>query len=196
MKTLRNAAIALALIVLAGPSRAQTTTVDISGVVTDPLNAALGGVVVRARNADTGFERRADSTQTGAYRLAGLPAGTYEVIAEGQGFRTFRAPVVTVSIGRDVVLDIPMQLAGRSESVTVSATVPLVSPRSSAVGEVVDLARIEGLPLNGRQFANLAGTVPGVGVGFHTDSTKSTQYSPQISGGNGRNINYVVDGDD
>jgi hypothetical protein len=196
MKTLRDAAIVLALIAIAGPVRAQTTTASISGIVTDPLHAAVQGVAVSARNADTGFERKADSDQTGTYRLAGLPAGTYEVVAEGQGFRTFRAPVVTVNIGRDVVLDIPMQLAGRTEDVTVSATVPLVSARSSAVGEVVDLARIQGLPLNGRQFANLAGIVPGVGVGFHSDSTKSTQYSPQISGGNGRNINYVVDGGD
>ena len=196
MKTLWTAAIVLALIALAEPTHAQTTTAAISGVVTDPLHAVVRGVAVRARNASTGFERKADSDQTGAYRLAGLPAGAYEVVAEGQGFHTFRAPVVTVSIGRDVVLDIAMQLAARAEDVTVSATVALVSPRSSAVGEVVDLARIEGLPLNGRQFANLAGTVPGVGVGFHTDSTKSTQYSPQISGGNGRNINYLVDGGD
>jgi hypothetical protein len=196
MKTLSNTAIVLALIACAEPLCAQTTTADISGVVTDPLHAVVRGVAVRARNANTGFERKTDSDQTGAYRLAGLPAGTYEVVAEGQGFRTFRAPVVTLSIGRDVVLDIAMQLAARAEDVTVSAAVRLVSPRSSAVGEVVDLARIEGLPLNGRQFANLAGTVPGVGVGFHTDSTKSTQYSPQISGGNGRNINYVVDGGD
>ena len=196
MKTLRNAAIVLAWIALAIPLGAQTTTADISGVVTDALDAAVRGVVVRARNASTGFERRTESSETGAYRLAGLPAGTYEVIAEGQGFRPSSAPAVTLSVGRDVALDITMQLAGRAEDVTVSATAPLVSPRSSAVGEVVDLARIEGLPLNGRQFANLAGTVPGVGVGFHTDSTKSTQYSPQISGGNGRNINYLVDGGD
>jgi hypothetical protein len=67
---------------------------------------------------------------------------------------------------------------------------------SSAVGQVVDIARIESLPLNGRQFANLAATVPGVGLGFHSDQTKSTQYAPQISGGNGRNVNYVVDGGD
>ncbi|MGH9241730.1 MAG: TonB-dependent receptor [Vicinamibacterales bacterium] len=196
MKTLRNAAIVLAWIALATPLGAQTTTADISGVVTDPLHAAVRGVVVRARNADTGFERKAESSETGAYRLAGLPAGTYEVIAESQGFRPSSAPAVTLSVGRDVALDITMQLAGRAEDLTVFATVPLVSPRSSAVGEVVDPARIEGLPLNGRQFANLAGTVPGVGVGFHTDSTKSTQYSPQMSGGNGRNINYLVDGGD
>src|SRR6185436_3026423 len=48
--------------------------------------------------------------------------------------------------------------------------------------------------LNGRQFANLAVTIPGVGLGFHSDPTKSTQYSPQINGGNGRNLNYKSDG--
>ena len=196
MKTLRNTAIVLALIALASPAAAQTTTSRISGFITDQQGAAVNGIVVRARNADTGFERQAQTDQTGTYRLAGLPAGRYEVTAEGPGFRSTSAPAVTLSVGRDVTLDITMQLADRAESVTVTATVPLLSPRSSAVGEVVDLARLEGLPLNGRQFANLAGLVPGVGVGFHSDSTKSAQYSPQISGGNGRNINYVVDGGD
>ena len=52
------------------------------------------------------------------------------------------------------------------------------------------------MPLNGRQFANLAMTVAGVAMGFHSDPTKSTQYSPQIAGGNGRNVNYQIDGGD
>ena len=52
------------------------------------------------------------------------------------------------------------------------------------------------LPLNGRQFANLAATIPGVGLGFHSDPTKSSQFSPQINGGNGRNVNYQIDGGD
>ena len=56
--------------------------------------------------------------------------------------------------------------------------------------------RIESLPLNGRQFANLAATIPGVGLGFHSDPTKSTQYAPQINGGAGRNVNYQIDGGD
>ena len=58
------------------------------------------------------------------------------------------------------------------------------------------MTKIESLPLNGRQFANLAATIPGVGLGFHSDPTKSTQYSPQIAGGNGRNVNYQIDGGD
>ena len=52
------------------------------------------------------------------------------------------------------------------------------------------------MPLNGRQFANLAVTIPGVGLGYHSDPTKSTQFSPQINGGNGRNVNYQIDGGD
>ena len=61
---------------------------------------------------------------------------------------------------------------------------------------MVDPQRIENLPLNGRQFANLAATVPGVGLGFHTDPTKGANFAPFINGGAGRNINYLIDGGD
>src|SRR5688572_8495038 len=195
MKTLRKAAAALALILIAGPAAAQTTTSDISGLITDPQKAALSDVTVVATNTETGLTRETRSHGSGVYRLAGLPIGTYEVVAMLPGLRSYTARV-QLNIGRDVTLDIPMQVAGRPEAVTVQGAAPLVSTRSSAVGAVVDLDRIKGLPLNGRQFANLAATVPGVGLGFHTDLTKLAQYSPQISGGNGRNINYVVDGGD
>ncbi len=82
------------------------------------------------------------------------------------------------------------------ESITVNAETPLIETSSSSVGGVVDIGRIESLPLNGRQFANLAATIPGVGLGFHSDPTKSSQFSPQIGGGNGRNVNYQIDGGD
>ena len=195
METLRKATI-LALLVLQAATAAAQTTGDISGRIEDPQGNPLIGVLVRATNTDTGIHREIPSDRNGAYRLGGLPVGTYEVVAEATGMRTFRASGIVMNIGRDVPLSFTMQVAGRAENVTVTATTALISPRSSSVGEVVDLSQIEGLPLNGRQFANLAATVPGVGLGFHSDSTKSTQYSPQISGGNGRNVNYIVDGGD
>src|SRR5262249_37562447 len=93
-------------------------------------------------------------------------------------------------------LDFAMKVAQLAETVNVTGATPLIETTASSVGGVVDPKTIESLPLNGRQFANLAATIPGVGLGFHSDPTKSTQYSPQIAGGNGRNLNYQIDGGD
>src|SRR4029079_13619020 len=87
-------------------------------------------------------------------------------------------------------------VASLAETVNVTGATPLIETTASSIGAVVDIKRIESLPLNGRQFANLAATVPGVGLGFHSDPTKSTQYAPQINGGAGRNVNYQIDGGD
>src|SRR5499427_967025 len=89
-----------------------------------------------------------------------------------------------------------MKVAAIAETVNVTGATPLIQTTNSATGGLVDLKRIESIPLNGRQIGNLAATIPGVGLAYHTDPTKSTQYSPQINGGNGRNINYLVDGGD
>ena len=195
MHHLRKVGFLVALVLLPVLASAQTTTGDVSGIIVDAQKAPLNGVTVHATNTDTGVTRDAQSDKSGVYRLPGLQIGSYQVVATLPGMRSYSARVV-LNVGRDVTLDIAMQLAGIRDEVKVTASSPLISTRSSSVGEVVDLARIEGLPLNGRQFANLAATVPGVGLGFHSDSTKSAQYSPQISGGNGRNINYVIDGGD
>jgi hypothetical protein len=112
------------------------------------------------------------------------------------GFARFARSNIVVNVGQTRDLDIILRIAALAETITVTANLPIVPVTSSAVGQIVDISRIESLPLNGRQFANLAATVPGVGLGFHSELTKSTQYSPQISGGNGRNVSYVVDGGD
>jgi hypothetical protein len=186
----------LALIVTVRTAAAQTTTGTITGRVTDAQGAAVPGVTVEARNPATGFVRTDVSDDAGTYSLGALPVGSYDVSAEIAGFARYEAQAVPINVSRAVTLDVELRVAARNETVTVTARPAVVNTRSSSVGEVVDLARIEGLPLNGRQFANLAATVPGVGLGFHSDLTKSAQYAPQISGGNGRNVNYIVDGAD
>ena len=175
---------------------AQQTTGTIAGRVVDAQDAGIVDVTVTATSADTGLVRTVTTDTNGLYRLAALPVGTYDVSADPQRLARFVRGGIVVNIGRTTDLDIILRVAALTETITVTAAAPLVSVTSSAVGQVVDIARIESLPLNGRQFANLAATVPGVGLGFHSDLTKSTQYSPQISGGNGRNVNYVVDGGD
>jgi len=175
---------------------AQQTTGTISGRVVNQQDAAIPGVTITATNVATGFTRTETSDSEGVYRLAALPVGIYEVSAELQGFSTVSKKDVEVNVAQVQAIDFSMKAVTLAETVTVTGATPLVVTTSSSVGGVVDPKRIESLPLNGRQFANLAATIPGVGLGFHTDQTKSSQFSPQINGGNGRNLNYLIDGGD
>ena len=178
------------------PALAQQTTGSIAGRVVDDQAIGITDATVTARSADTGFTREVTSDASGLYRLNGLPVGSYGVVASRAGLARFERGGIVVNIARTTDLDIILRIAPLTETITVTSAMPLVSVTSSSVGHVVDTRRIESLPLNGRQFANLAATVPGVGLGIHSDLTNSTQYSPQVSGGNGRNVNYVVDGGD
>jgi hypothetical protein len=189
----------LSLVVLLGAltsAYAQQTTGNIAGRAEDEQRAAVPGVTVTARNASTGFVRTAVSDAEGLYRLTALPVGDYELQAELSGFATLVKKKVIVTVGQTTTIDLELKVANLSETVNVTGETPMIEATSSSVGGVVEVKRIENLPLNGRQFANLAATVPGVSLGFHADPTKSTQYSPQVAGGNGRNVNYLIDGGD
>jgi len=189
-------ALAVCLLAFAAPAFAQQTSGNITGRVLDDQEAAIPGVSVTATNTATGFVRTDVSDAEGIYRLNSLPVGTYDVVAELQGFTRVEQKGLVVNVGQTIDTNISLKVAQIAETVTVTGESPLISTTASEVGQVVDVTRIENLPLNGRQFANLAATVPGVGLGFHSDPTKSTQYSPQINGGNGRNVNYQIDGGD
>src|SRR5215204_3384072 len=181
MKRTICAALALCALVLSAPAFAQQTTGNITGRITDDQNAAIPGVTVTGKNAETGFVR------TG---------GTDDITAELQGFSKIESKGIVLNVGQTLDIPVTLKVATLSESVEVRGETPMIERTSSSVGGVVDVDRMESLPLNGRQFANAAIVIPGVGLGFHSDPTKSTQYSPQIAGGNGRNVNYQIDGGD
>ncbi len=193
----RGVLVALFMCVLVGvPVFAQQTTGTITGRITDPQGAAVPGATVTAVSGTTGFSRTSVSDSAGVYRLTALPVGLYDMTAELSGFKTVSRKGLIVNVGQTIDIEVKLAVASVSETVTVTGETPLVETSNSAVGGVVDIGRIENMPLNGRQFANLAATIPGVGLGFHSDPTKSTQYAPQVGGGNGRNINYQIDGGD
>ena len=175
---------------------AQGTNGTLTGKVTDEQGLALPGVSVTAVNQDTGFQRSAQSDTSGIYTINGLPVGRYEVKSNLTGFAAQAAKNVSVNVSATTSIEFKMSVASKTEEVTVVAEAPLVDVKQSGVGELITGTQIENLPLNGRQFANLAALVPGVSLGFHTDPTKSTQFAPQVAGGGGRNINYLIDGGD
>ena len=184
------------LLLASRQASAQPTTGTVLGKVADEQGAIIPGATVSATNPATGFNRVAVSDAEGVYRLSALPVGAYDLIVELAGFATVERKDMVVNVGQTITLDFALKVANVAETVTVTAAAPLIEATVSSVGGVVDIGRIESIPLNGRQFANLAATLPGVGLGNHSDPTKSTQYSPQINGGNGRNVNYQIDGGD
>ena len=196
MKTLARVLAVLGMTLAACPLFAQQTTGTITGRVIDPQGIAVPGATLTSTSTATGLVRTDVSDDQGMYRLTALPVGTYDLVAELSGFTRIERQGLVVNVSETTSLNLTLRVAQVAETITVVGDTPLIPTTSSSIGQVVDLARIERLPLNGRQFANLAATVPGVGIGFHSDPTKSTEYTPQISGGNGRNVNYIVDGGD
>ena len=172
MKKIILAMIVLCALVVPTMGFAQQTTGNITGRIVDAQGAAVPGVTVTARSPQTGFVRTDVSDGEGIYRLTALPVGAYDISAELSGFSTFSRKEVTVNVAQTTDLNVELKLAGLTESVNVVAEVPMVKTTDSSVGGVVDVTKIESLPLNGRQFANLALTITGVGLGFHSDPTK------------------------
>lgn len=188
--------LALALVgLVATPAFAQSSTGAIVGRVTDPDGAALPGVMVNAANTATGLSRTAVTTADGSYRIAALPAGSYDVKAQISGFSTYTQEGVVVNVATERTVDIALKLASVEETITVVDEAPLLAT-SAAVGTVISQAELETLPLNGRQFANLAVLAPGTTLGYNSDPTKPDQLIVALNGGIGRNVNYVMDGGD
>ncbi len=147
------------------------------------------------QNTSTGFSRSAVTDASGIFRVPGLPVGTYDVTISVNGFAPATRRIV-VNVGATTAPEVKLTVAAQSEALTVVAETPLIDSTATGVGEIITQEQIANLPLNGRQFGNLAALVPGVSLGFHTDPTKSTQFAPQVAGGGGRNINYLIDGGD
>ena len=140
---------------------AQTPTGQISGSTTDESGGSLPGVTVTAHNKDTGFNRSTVTNSEGSYVLPLLPTGSYEVTGELAGFQTHKSPHVVVNVGSDITINIPLRV-GVQETITVSASAPVVETTRSSVASTVSEAMIENLPVNGRNFIDFALTTPGV----------------------------------
>lgn len=188
-------AVAALMGVLSPPASAQSAAGTLVGRAVDESGAGLPGVTVTATNTETGSSRLTVTAEDGSYRFGALPAGTYKVVVELAGFSTVNVEGVAISVASERDLAITLKPAAVEESITVVDEAPLVS-NSPSIGTVISQEELQNLPLNGRQFANLAVLAPGTTLGYNTDPTKPGQLVVQLNGGFGRNVNYVVDGGD
>jgi hypothetical protein len=149
---------ALALM-LPASSKAETNAV-LQGCVYDASGAVIPGAMVRVRS-DAGFDRSVDADGEGRYRVTGLPAGDYHVVAEADGFRSEVIEELSVDVGRTVVRDFRLDVGNNRETVVVLAESPLVERATALVGHVVTPLTVHEIPLNGRRFTDLGLLVPG-----------------------------------
>src|SRR5437899_2008645 len=184
------------LVVAAAPSGfAQITSATISGTVMDQTQAVLPGVDVAVRNIDTGLSRSAVTDANGHFTIPGLPPGSYETRASLQGFATV-VERVTLAVAQEAGVSLTLRVTGTEESITVIGTSPLVDTRSAAMSAVVTEKTMSELPLNGRNYIDLALLQPGVSNFSEKDSTSSSNRGTKlnINGMSFRSNSYLLDG--
>src|SRR5262245_60856672 len=157
----RTATIAAVLFFnLIGLATAQAPTGSIAGVVRDPSGAAVPGAKVKAVSATTRLVRTTTTAEQGEFSFPALPAGGYEVSVEVPGFQA-EIRNAEVQAGTTTTADLILRVGDVKDSVTVNDASPQMHYDSHTVGGVVTQSEIQGLPLNGRNFLELAKLEPG-----------------------------------
>lgn len=161
MKT-AAAILALPMLLAGGVLSAQVNSATLSGVVQDPAERVVPGARIVVQRLDTGAQQFTVTDAQGHYVAAALEPGTYQVEAEKPGFAAeVRQPIV-LAVGTSVVVNFSLKVGPVTEKVVVTGAPPLVNTTDPSMGYVVQQQQIQNLPLNGRNYTQLALLVPGV----------------------------------
>ncbi len=186
--------IATVFLFAANSTLGQVSTATLTGTVVDPQKSAVAGATVTAKEVATGLERTTQTSSDGSYTLTNLPAGTYDVTVEAKGFARSVVKGLALEVGRTASADISLTLAGGAEKVVVSEELIGVDTTGSTIEGVVNQRSIDELPLNGRNFTELAFLLPGNTSAPSFDPTKARAVEVSSLGNLGRGTNTTVDG--
>jgi hypothetical protein len=158
MKRVLRGALNAAVLVLLATALIQAqagSTAQLSGIVKDTSGGVLPGVSVTATQTATGVSRTVITDEQGNYTLTNLAIGPYRLEAKLSGFRSFTQTGITLQVNANPTINIELSLGDLTEIVSVEAATPLVETRNTSIGTVVDNEKVEQLPLNGRNPADL-----------------------------------------
>ena len=179
------------------PALGQTNTGELGGVVRDESGAVLPGATVVATHVETGFSIERFTDADGRFYMPSLPIGAWEIAAELPGFRRVVRTGVMLDIGRTLELPFQLELGTLSEEVTVSADAPLLQTTNAEISDIITNDEVEQIPLNGRQFLQLAQLSDAVVIppgGTRGAALQQAGPLPNIGGQRaGHNI-YLLDG--
>lgn len=180
------------LLLAAAPFAMAQPTATIVGRVTDPTGAVLSGAKVSARNVATGFERSTETTQTGDYELPLLPiTGGYRVTVTRDGFQTQELTGIVLQVDQRARFDVALKVGSVSERITIEESTPIVNTESGSIGQVIGNKKIVDLPLNGRNYTQLASLLPNAITG--TSGTVGGTVVT-VSGGRQSKTEFLLDG--
>ncbi len=153
------------LLPMARSASAQSTTADITGTVTDASGASLPNAKVTLTNLGTKEVRTAQTTAAGDYTFTQLGPGTYSIQVSQSGFKTFTIPSIALSASDRAREDAKLQVGSEGETVQVTGQAPALQSDSSVLTTVITQKATQDLPLNGRNYVNLAQLAPGANEG-------------------------------
>ena len=170
---------------------AQSGDAEITGIVKDPTGTPIAHAALTLTNLDSGVARTVVSDSDGRYRFFAIPPGRYAIKAEAVGFKTESITGMVLNIGTHLDRDIGLTVGSVQEAITVTGDVPPVDTTKGDVSGVVTNQQIDTLPVNTRQYLNLALLMPGT-----TQAASRTFYNNvQIGGGDRFYANgFTVDG--
>ncbi len=174
---------------LAAICAAQSPTARVTGRVTDPAGAVVPGVAVKITNLDTNISQPAASNAVGDYTVPYLNPGRYTLEATFAGFRAHKLAEFRLAVDQELRLDIRLEVGASNEVITVSDTPPALNTETGARGEVTTSQEIAEMPLEGRNYADLAYLTGGV---IPKGDGGDGQYA--VNGARADNISFLVDG--
>ena len=186
--------VAMMIVALAVSVSAQIGGGSVVGNVTDPSGAFVAGAVVEARNTGTGEVRTTATNAAGYYEFPLLAAGRYRLEIRKEGFQRISTAAFVLNAGTRPRFDLALALGTVAESVEVAGEAPLVNTTTTDLGAVIDRAKLESLPLNGRNWQQLVGLQPGAQASPSTDV--GARGGIEFNGSSGFGINLMLDGVD
>ena len=187
----------LPLIALAAPLPllAQFETATVLGYVRDSTGAFVPNATVVLLDEQTRNQFTKQTNAQGAYEFTDVKVGQYEVRVQATGFDTSNTQPFTVTVNARQRVDLALKTGTQAETVTVSDAAQLLETDSSERGQVIGRREVENLPLNGREYADLAALVPGVRRNVlenQTDSSRDASFN--VNGQRSEFNNFLLDG--
>jgi hypothetical protein len=186
----------LLFVTLVAPAAAAQTAATVSGTVHDASEAVLPGVTISAKSGETGLTRTTVTGPEGRFVIAQLPPGIYEIRAELAGFKPHVRPEVALAVAQSLALNITLQVGDLSIVDVVTGEIPSVNTSTSELSYLVTSEQIEQIPLNGRNYTDLALLQPAVNAFPHRDggSVVAHGLGMSINGQDPRSNAYLLDG--